>query len=58
MGSQAMSTDAQVQEDVEEHTTLELYIRQVEDRALPARQVLLQQTQARQPDDRCPIFVR
>lgn len=57
MGSQAMSTEPQVQEDAEEHTTLELHIRQVEDRALPARQVLLQQTQARQPDDRGPLFV-
>jgi hypothetical protein len=57
MGSHDMSTEPQVHNDGEQRTTFELHIRQVEDRALPARQVLLQQTQDREPDDRGPIFV-
>ena len=57
MGSHYMSTEPEVHEDGEKHAMLELHIRQVEDRALPAGQVLLQQTQDREPDNRGPIFV-
>ena len=58
MGTHEMSAPPQVlEDDEEEHAMLELHVRQVEDRALPARQVLLQQTQDRGPDDRGLIFV-
>ena len=57
MGSHDTSTEPQVHEDGEQHTMLDLHVRQVEDRALPARQVLLQQTLGREPDDGGAIFV-
>ena len=57
MGTYDMSTEPQIQEKDRKGVTSELHVRQVEDRALPARQVLLEQTQGREPDDRGPIFV-
>jgi hypothetical protein len=44
-----------------DHIQLEIlrqpHVRQVEDRALPAWQVLRQQEQARDPEDQSPVFV-
>ena len=57
MGTHDKSTEPQIKPEGGNQATSELHVRQVEDRALPARQVLLQQTQDREPDDRGPIFV-
>jgi hypothetical protein len=57
MGTHDKSTEPQTQEEDGKHAMSQLYVRQVEDRALPARQVLLQQTQGSEPNDRGTIFV-
>ena len=57
MGTHDKSTAPQIKEEDRKRVMSELHVRQVEDRALPARQVLLQQTQGGEPDDRGPIFV-
>jgi hypothetical protein len=57
MGSHDVSTEPKVHEDGEKLAMLELHVRQVQDRALPATEVLMQQTQAREADERGPIFV-
>ena len=57
MGTHDQFTEPQIEEEGGNHAVSELHVRQVEDRALPARQVLLQQTQDSEPDHRGPIFV-
>ena len=57
MGTNDTTAEPKIDDATREDATLELHIRQVEDRALPARQVLLQQTQGGEPAAPRPVFV-
>ena len=57
MGTHDKPTELHKQEQDRSPAMGELHVRQVEDRALPARQVLLEQSQDRENDERGAIFV-